>query len=84
MTSTGGKALHGREALQALAARFPQIYVAPAEDAQQAHRLASGRGAAPEGACLDHFASSPEDELREVDTPAGSSRQQIRSSFFCA
>ena len=61
----------GKAALEALAARFPQLYVAPAEDALAAHRLASGCGVAPEGATLDHFASSPNDELRAVSTPAG-------------
>ena len=54
-----------------LAKRFPQLYVAPREDAQDLHRLASGRGVVPEDANLDHFATSDEDELREVDTPAG-------------
>lgn len=61
----------GREAIEALAQRFPQLYVAPAEDALEAHRMAAGRGVAPFGANLDHFVGSPEDELREVDTPAG-------------
>lgn len=58
-------------AIEALAKRFPQLYVAPAEDAQEAHKLASGRGIAPENATLDHFIGSAEDELREVETPAG-------------
>ena len=62
----------GGEALAVLAKRFPQLYVAPAEGAQTAHRLAAGRGIAPAGADLGHFVTSPEDELREVDTPAGS------------
>ena len=66
--STGIK---GKAALEALAARFPQLYVAPAEGVQEAHRLARAFGAAPEGANLDHFISTDEDELREVDTPAG-------------
>ena len=61
----------GGEALAVLARRFPQLYVAPAEGAQTAHRLAAGRGIAPAGADLGHFVTSPEDELREVDTPAG-------------
>ena len=61
----------GAAALQALAERFPQLYVAPAEGAQAAHRAASGCGVAPEGANLDHFKGSTLDELREVDTPAG-------------
>ena len=61
----------GGEALAVLAKRFPQLYVAPAEGAQTAHQLAAGRGIAPAGADLGHFVTSPEDELREVDTPAG-------------
>lgn len=61
----------GRGAVQALAERFPQLYVAPAEGAQDAHRRASAYGIAPEGANLDHFTGNPEDELRSVDTPAG-------------
>ena len=66
------KSLKGQSALEALAKRYPQLYVAPAEGAQDAHRLAAGQGIAPEGATLSHFESSPLDELREVDTPAGS------------
>ena len=65
------KPLKGTDALEALALRFPQLYVAPAEGAQDAHRAAAGHGIAPEGATLDHFEGSPQDELREVDTPAG-------------
>ena len=66
-----GRCLMGPDALEALARRFPQLYVAPAEGAQDAHRLAAGRGIAPEGVSLAHFAGSSQDELREVDTPAG-------------
>lgn len=62
---------NGREALKALARRFPQLYVAPAEDAQDAYRLASARGIMPPGASLGHFVTTEEDELREVSTPAG-------------
>ncbi len=65
------ESLKGKDALEALAQRFPQLYVAPAEGAQDAHRLAGGQGIAPEGATLSHFEGSPQDELREVDTPAG-------------
>ena len=61
----------GTDVLQTLAQRFPQLYVAPAEGAQEAHRQASGRGIAPEDASLDHFVTSPADELRTVETPAG-------------
>lgn len=65
------ESLKGAHALEALARRFPQLYVAPAEGAQDAYRLAAGRGIAPEGATLSHFEGSPQDELREVSTPAG-------------
>ena len=61
----------GRQALERLATRFPQLYVAPREGAQEAHRLASGRGVSPANANLDHFVTDPEDELRQVDTPSG-------------
>ena len=64
--------LRGRDALEALARRFPQLYVAPAEGAQDVHRLASGRGIVLPGATLAHFEGSPQDELRVVGTPAGS------------
>ena len=63
--------IKGRAAIEALAQRFPQLYVAPAEGAQDAHRRAAGMGIAPSDANLDHFITSDEDELREVDTPAG-------------
>ena len=63
--------IKGKDALEALARRFPQLYVAPADGAQEAHRLASGQGIAPQGASLGHFITSDEDELREVITPAG-------------
>ena len=61
----------GRAVLEALVKRFPQLYVAPAEGAQDAHKRASTLGIAPDNASLAHFISSPEDELREVETPAG-------------
>ena len=63
--------LHGRDALEALARRFPQLYLTPAEDALEDYALAAGRGIAPEGATLDLFVTTPADELRVVDTPAG-------------
>lgn len=64
-------AVKGRGAIESLARRFPQLYVAPADDAAEAGRLARVRGTVPDGANLDHFASTDEDELREVETPAG-------------
>ena len=65
------ESLKGPAVLETLARRFPQLYVAPDEGAQDAHRLAGARGIAPEGATLSHFEGSPQDELREVGTPAG-------------
>ena len=61
----------GHEVIATLASRFPQLYVAPSEDAQEAHTLATRKGVKPEGANLDHFVTSSGDELREVQTPAG-------------
>ena len=61
----------GSAVIESLAARFPQLYVAPSENAREDYRLASTRGIKPEGATLEHFKTSPEDELREVQTPAG-------------
>lgn len=63
--------VRGGEALRALAARFPQLYVAPAEGAAELNRKAATRGAVPADASLAHFATNPQDELREVETPAG-------------
>lgn len=60
------ESLKGAHALEALARRFPQLYVAPAEGAQDAYRLAAGRGIAPEGATLSHFEGSPQDELLDL------------------
>lgn len=66
-----GTVATGRAVIEELARRFPQLYVTPAEGAQEAHRQASARGIVPEGATLDHFATSERDELRVVGTPAG-------------
>lgn len=69
--TTSERSIKGPAALQSLALRFPQLYVQPAEGAQDAHRLASACGVVPDNASLDHFEGSPQDELREVETPAG-------------
>ena len=63
--------MQGRGAIEALALRFPQLYVAPAEGAQEKNKLARARGVVPEGATLEHFNGSAADELRKVQTPAG-------------
>ena len=67
----GNTNVKGRHVLEVLAERFPQLYVAPSEEAEADHKNARTRGIAPKDATLTHFISSPEDELREVDTPAG-------------
>ena len=66
-----GNTLGGRAAIEALASRFPQLYVAPAYDAEEAYKRAALSGIAPEDANLDHFVGDERDELREVETPAG-------------
>ena len=48
-----------------------EICCGSADDALEAHKRASGRGLAPEGSDLSHFETTPEDELRAVETPAG-------------
>lgn len=63
--------IKGPAVIEALASRFPQLYVAPAQGAQSAHGMASRRGQVPENATLDHFVTTDDDELREVATPAG-------------
>ena len=66
-----GERICGKAAVESLAKRFPQLYVAPAEGVQEVHRLASTQGVVPENASLAHFTGSSEDELREVETPTG-------------
>ena len=65
------RSVKGSETVAELARRFPQLYVAPADDALDRYRLAAGRGIVPEGADLSHFKTTPDDELREVETPVG-------------
>ncbi len=60
----------GQDALAILARRYPQLYVAPAVGAEVDHKLAATRGMVPAGATLGHFASSTDDELRLIQTPA--------------
>lgn len=64
--------MKGKAAIEALAARFPQLYIAPAEGTEETHRLARVSGITPENANLDHFTTSENDELRDIPTPAGS------------
>lgn len=63
--------IKGSAAIEALAKRFPQLYVAPSPTSQDAYSSAAKRGIAPDNANLNHFETSDKDELRIVDTPAG-------------
>lgn len=63
--------IRGKSAIESLSHRFPQLYVVPAEGAEESYKRAAGRGIVPEGATLDHFCGDEADELREVDTPTG-------------
>lgn len=54
-----------------LATRFPQLYVAPADDAADAYKLAFTRGVEPEDKSLSHFVGTPQDWHRTCETPAG-------------
>lgn len=58
--------------LEDLARRFPQLYVEPANDADEAYRNAALRGLVPDDATLSHFSGADTDFLRAYDTPAGS------------
>lgn len=53
-----------------LAERYPQLYVRPSENSEDAYRAAAGRGEPPERE-LGHFIGSKEDWLRTEQTPAG-------------
>ena len=48
-------AIKGKGAIESLVKRFPQLYVAPAEGARDAHRTAATMGIPPENANLEHF-----------------------------
>ena len=66
-----GEPIRGKEALEALAKCFPQLYVPVSEDSAEAYARAARRGVAPDNANLAHFQGSDDDELVTVDTPAG-------------
>ena len=56
--------------IEKLAERYPQLYVRPSEDSEEAYRMANGRGEPPSDD-LSHFIGSDEDWLRTEETPAG-------------
>lgn len=57
--------------VEQLAKRYPQLYVAPAEGAEEAYRAAAGFGRPPEKRSLAHFVTHEDDWLRIEQTPAG-------------
>ena len=66
-----GEPIKGAQVIVSLAKRFPQLYITPHERSETAYEDAVGRGKVPQGASLAHFKTTPDDELREVETPAG-------------
>lgn len=54
-----------------LAERFPQLYVCPAEDAEEAYKRAVTKGVPPSEHDLSHFCGTDDDWLRVEQTPAG-------------
>ena len=53
-----------------MAERYPQLYVRPSKEAEEAHHAAVTTGK-PVGNDLSHFIGSEEDDLRTEQTPAG-------------
>lgn len=60
--------------LQTLAVDYPQIYLNPDVDDQDAYRRVTLRGQQPETSSLDHYTGDRHDRLENVDTPAGTVR----------
>ena len=56
--------------IEQLAERYPQLYIRPGEDKEEAYRIAVTTGEHPESD-LSHFIGSEEDWLRVEQTPAG-------------
>ena len=59
------------DVLAQLAADYPQLYMDPDRETQEAYRRVVLRGEAPETAALGHFTGDARDRLETVDTPAG-------------
>ena len=58
------------ELMEQIAARYPQLYIRPAGDTEEAY-LAAVTAGEHTGSDLSHFIGSPEDWFRTVETPAG-------------
>lgn len=57
--------------LEKLAKRYPQLYLTPGENMEEAYRDAAGRGKKPADATLALFEGSPLDRFFTEQTPAG-------------
>lgn len=60
--------------LERLAADYPQLYLNPDTDAQEAYRRVVLRGETPETKSLSHYRGDPADREEITETPAGSVR----------
>ena len=60
--------------LKCLAAEYPQLYLNPDADLQEAYRRVVLRGEMPEQARLAHYIGDEYDSMETVDTPAGQVR----------
>ena len=60
--------------LEQLAADYPQLYLNPDIDTQEAYRRVVLRGEEPEAKSLAHYRGDPADREEVMETPAGSVR----------
>ena len=63
--------MNEKTVLNALAEAYPQLYLVPDRDEQEAYRRVVLRGEEPETTRLDHYRGSEYDRMETVDTPAG-------------
>ena len=60
--------------IERLAEAYPQLFLDPDKDTQEAYRRVVLRGEDPEMKCLDHYQGSEYDQLETVETPVGKVR----------
>ena len=60
--------------METLAADYPQLYLNPDTDTQEAYRRVVLRGEEPEAKSLAHYRGDPADREEIADTPAGQVR----------
>ena len=63
-----------KDILEKLAAEYPQLYMNPDTDTQEAYRRVVLKGEAPECESLEHYQGDPGDREETADTPAGKVR----------